>query len=133
MAEQELTTKGKQEVTAEEYTRPGRTYAPAVDIYENAESLWLVADMPGVDEQSVEVHVEKGVLSIEGQVSLKDYENLAPVYTEYNVGNYARRFTLASEIDTERIKARMKNGVLELELPKAEHAKPRRIAVTAGS
>ena len=133
MAEQELTAKGKQEVTSEEYTRPGRTFAPDVDIYENADSLWLVADMPGVDEQSVEVHVEKGVLSIEGRVSLKEYEHLTPVYTEYNVGNYARRFTLASEIDPERIKARMKNGALELELPKAEHAKPRRITVAVGS
>lgn len=131
MAEQELTAKGKQEVTSEEYTRPGRTFAPDVDIFENADKLQLVADMPGVDEQSVEVHVEKGVLTIEGHVSLKDYENLTPVYTEYNVGNYARRFTLSSEIDTERIKARMKNGVLELELPKAEHAKPRRITVSA--
>jgi HSP20 family molecular chaperone IbpA len=105
---------------------------PDVDIYETPDSIWLVADMPGVDEQSVDVHVEKGVLSIDGRVSLQDYENLTPVYTEYNVGNYARRFTLSSEIDTERIKARMRNGVLELELPKAEHAKPRRITVSAG-
>jgi HSP20 family molecular chaperone IbpA len=75
--------------------------------------------------------VNDGVLSIEGQVEVKDYENLAPVYTEYNVGNYARRFTLANTIDTERISARMKNGVLELELPKAEKAKPRRIAISA--
>lgn len=132
MADQELTTRGKQEVTTEEYTRPGRVYMPDVDIYETPDSIWLVADMPGVDEQSVDVHVEKGVLSIDGRVSLQDYENLTPVYTEYNVGNYARRFTLSSEIDTERIKARMRNGVLELELPKAEHAKPRRIAVSAG-
>ena len=72
-----------------------------------------------------------GVLSIEGQVAVQDYENLAPVYTEYNVGNYARRFTLANTIDAERISARMKNGVLELELPKAEKAKPRRIAISA--
>ncbi|MEW6301194.1 MAG: Hsp20/alpha crystallin family protein [Thermodesulfobacteriota bacterium] len=132
MADQELTTRGKQEVTTEEYTRPGRVYMPDVDIYETPDSIWLVADMPGVDEQSVDVHVEKGVLSIDGRVSLQDYENLTPVYTEYNVGNYARRFTLSSEIDTERIKARMRNGVLELELPKAEHAKPRRITVSAG-
>jgi HSP20 family molecular chaperone IbpA len=71
------------------------------------------------------------VLSIEGRVSLEDYENLTPIYTEYNVGNYARRFTLSNEIDTDRITARMFNGVLELELPKAEHAKPRRISVSA--
>ena len=50
---------------------------------------------------------------------MKDYENLAPVYTEYNVGNYVRRFTLSNDVDSDRIQARMKNGVLELELPKA--------------
>jgi HSP20 family protein len=131
MADRELTTHQKQELTGNESTRPGRTFLPDVDIYETPDSLWLRADMPGVDEQSIEINVNDGVLSIEGQVGVKDYENLAPVYTEYNVGNYARRFTLANTIDTERISARMKNGVLELELPKAEKAKPRRIAISA--
>ncbi|MBM4254762.1 MAG: Hsp20/alpha crystallin family protein [Deltaproteobacteria bacterium] len=131
MTDKKLSTYKKQEMTDNEPTRPGRTYVPEVDIYETADSLWLRADMPGVDEQSIEVHVNEGVLSIEGQVEVKDYENLAPVYTEYNVGNYSRRFTLANTIDTERISARMKNGVLELELPKAEKAKPRRIAISA--
>jgi HSP20 family protein len=131
MAEQELSTRGKQELTREEQTRPGRTFVPEVDIYETADSLWLWADMPGVDEQSIDINVANGVLAIEGRVSLKDYDNLSPVYTEYNVGNYARRFTLSNEIDTERIKARMTNGVLELELPKSERAKPRRISVSS--
>lgn len=130
MTDKELTTHKKQELTGNEHTRPGRTYVPDVDIYETPDSLWLRADMPGVDEQSIEINVNEGVLSIEGQVEVKDYENLTPVYTEYNVGNYARRFTLANTIDTERIGARMKNGVLELELPKAEKAKPRRIAIS---
>src|SRR4029450_12341160 len=131
MADRELTTQKKQELTGNENTRPGRTFLPDVDIYETPDSLWLRADMPGVDEQSIEINVNDGVLSIEGQVDVKDYENLAPVYTEYNVGNYARRFTLANTIDAHRIPARMQNGVLELELPKAEQAKPRRIAISA--
>lgn len=131
MANQELTTHEKQELKQEEHTRPGRTYVPDVDIYETADSLWLWADMPGVEENSLEVNVADGVLSIEGQVALQDYDNLTPVYTEYNIGTYARRFTLSNEIDTERIRARMTNGVLELELPKAERAKPRRITVSA--
>lgn len=131
MAEQELTPREKQEVKRDEPTRPGRTYMPDVDIYETADSLWLWADMPGVDEQSLEINVADGVLSIEGRVALQEYDNLMPAYTEYNVGNYARRFTLSSEIDTERIKAKMTNGVLEIELPKAERAKPRRISISA--
>ncbi len=131
MANQELTPREKQELTRDEQTRPGRTYVPDVDIYETTDSLWLWADMPGVDEHSLEVNVADGVLSIAGRVTLQDYDNLTPVYTEYNVGNYARRFTLSNEIDAERIKARMTNGVLELELPKAERTKPRRISVAA--
>jgi len=131
MANQELTPREKQELTRDEQTRPGRTYVPDVDIYETTDSLWLWADMPGVDEHSLEVNVADSVLSIAGRVALQDYDNLTPVYTEYNVGNYARRFTLSNEIDAERIKARMTNGVLELELPKAERTKPRRISVAA--
>ena len=130
MTTQELAAREKQELKADEQTRPGRTYVPDVDIYETKDGLWLWADMPGVDENSLEINVADNVLSIEGRVTLQEYDSLTPVYTEYNVGNYARRFTLSNEIDTERIKARMTNGVLELELPKAERAKPKQITVS---
>jgi HSP20 family protein len=129
MTQQELDVREKQE-TREETTRAGRTYVPQVDIYETQEGLWLWADMPGVDEQSLNVHLDNGVLTIEGQVDVKDYENVTPLYTEYNVGNYVRRFTLSNDVDTDRIVARMQNGVLALEIPKSERAKPRRITVT---
>ncbi len=129
MTEQGLTTQQKQEVTTDEHTRPGRSYVPHVDISETKNALWLRADMPGVKEDSIEINVEKNVLSIEGQVALQEYEDLAPVYTEYNVGNYQRRFTLSNTIDADKIYAHLTNGVLELELPKAESAKPRRITV----
>jgi HSP20 family molecular chaperone IbpA len=126
----QLSVRSKQELTSQEGTRPGRTYMPDVDIYETADGLWLWADMPGADEKSINVNLADGVLTIEGYVGLKDYENLAPVYTEYNVGNYLRRFTLSSEIDSDRITAHMTNGVLQLELPKSERSKPRRITVS---
>ncbi|MBP1774060.1 MAG: heat shock protein Hsp20 [candidate division NC10 bacterium] len=129
MTPQELSVRNKQELKGEEQTRAGRTYLPDVDICETQDSVWLWADMPGVDEGSIEVKLADGVLSIEGQVSLQDYENLAPVYTEYNVGNYLRRFAVSSDIDADQIKASMANGVLKVELPKAESAKPRRIPV----
>jgi len=129
MTQQEFNVREKQE-TREEVTRAGRTYVPQVDIYETKEGLWLWADMPGVDEQSLNVHLDNGVLTIEGQVDVKDYENVSPLYTEYNVGNYVRRFTLSNDVDTDRIVARMQNGVLALEIPKSERAKPRRITVT---
>ncbi len=130
MTPQELSVRTKQELKGEERTRPGRTYVPDVDICETADSLWLWADMPGVEEDSIQINLADGVLSIEGHVAVKEYENLSPVYAEYNVGNYARRFTVSSSIDPDRIKARMTNGVLELELPKAERAKPRRIPIS---
>ena len=129
MTPQELSVRGKQEVAGEERTRPGRAYVSDIDVCETADSLWLWADMPGVDEKAVEVNLAEGVLSIEGEVSLKEYENLAPVYTEYNIGNYLRRFTVSEDIDVDNIKARMTNGVLELELPKSARAKPRRINI----
>jgi HSP20 family molecular chaperone IbpA len=128
MANQELNVREKQE-TPEEVTRAGRTYAPNVDIYETKDGLWLWADMPGVDERSINIQLDDGVLTIEGQVDLKQYENVTPLYTEYNVGNYLRRFTISSDVDSDRIVARMQDGVLALELPKAERAKARRITV----
>lgn len=128
MATHELSVKPKQEV-AEEQTRPGRAYQPDVDIYETKDSLWLKADMPGVDEKSVQVNLNDGVLTIEGEVSLDDYQSISPVYSEYRVGNYRRRFTVSSDIDGERIQGKLVNGVLHLELPKAEKAKPRQIEI----
>jgi HSP20 family molecular chaperone IbpA len=130
MTPQELGVKPKQEATRDEQTRPGRAYLPDVDIYETADTLWVWADMPGVDERSIEVNLDNGVLSIRGQVALQEYANLTPLYTEYHVGNYVRRFTISDRIDSEKISARMTNGVLELRLPKAERAKSRKIAVT---
>jgi len=131
MTDQELAVKDKKEVTREEPTRPGRTYQPEVDIYETTDGLWLWADMPGVDEKSIAIDLADGVLTIEGGVALDEYKDLTPVYTEYNVGNYMRRFSISSDIDVDKIEAKVQGGVLELRLPKAERAKPRRIAVSA--
>jgi len=129
MTDQELSVREKQEVGTHESTRVGRTYVPDVDIYETTDSMYLWADMPGVDEKSLNVQLADGVLTIEGQVGVKEYEHLAPVYTEYKVGNYARRFSVSRDVDAEKIAARLTNGVLALELPKVERAKPRKIEV----
>ena|SRR5579863_7437615 len=131
MPEQEIISREKQQVQGTEQTRPGRYFMPDVDICENDDSLHMWADMPGVSEKDVEMTLKGGVLTIAGLVSTLPYDKLAPLYTEYNVGNYVRQFTLNEEIDEARIKARMRNGVLEVELPKREQAKPRRIEVTA--
>ena len=130
--EQEIATREKQEVQGAEKTRPGRYFVPAVDIRENENELKLWADMPGVSEKDAEVSLNDGMLTIAGKVSPAAYDKLSPLYTEYNVGNYFRQFELNEDIDEARIKARMRNGVLEVELPKREHARPRRIEVSAG-
>jgi HSP20 family molecular chaperone IbpA len=91
--------------------------------------LTVVMEMPGVDRQNVEVTVENNVLSVSGRIDFSKYEGLQPVYTEYNVGHYARSFELSSKIDQGKITADLKDGVMTLVLPKAEEAKPRKIKV----
>jgi HSP20 family protein len=126
----EIMTREKQQLTKpQEQTRPGRYYVPDVNICEFEDSLKLWADMPGVKEKDVEVTLKDGILTIVGQVATDMYAGLRPTYTEYNVGNYYREFALNEEIDESKIRATMRNGVLELELPKKEQAKPRRIEV----
>src|SRR5580700_2951615 len=131
MTPREMETRNKQEVQnqdkSREQTRPGRYFLPEVDIFESEEGLRLWADMPGVDEKDLEVTLQNGMLTIEGIVSVDMYRNLMPVYTEYNVGNYFRQFVVNEDIDAARIEARIRNGVLEVSLPKAETAKPQRI------
>jgi len=132
MTAQELAAREKQPVQGQEKTRAGRYFLPDVDIYETNEALHLRADMPGVKDQDVEVTLENGILTIEGKVLIDTYQGLSPLYTEYNVGNYFRQFELNEALDESKISAKMKDGVLELELPKGEAAKPRRIEVKTG-
>jgi HSP20 family molecular chaperone IbpA len=128
----ELTTKSKQE-TADEQTRPERHYLPDVDIRENDDALYLWIDLPGVTADGLEVELDDGQLTIAGRVEAADYEGLVPVHTEYKVGPWIRRFNLpdASRFDAEQVIARLEHGVLEVTLPKAARAKPRKIAVAS--
>lgn len=132
MAPSDIETKPKQKVERrEEATRPGAYFLPQVDIFETSDELRVLADMPGVPPDAVEVHLEGDELTIEGRVRPDDYEGLKPLHVEYGVGGYYRRFTLGEAIDREHIKAQMKDGVLALRLPKVERAKLRRITVQA--
>ena len=127
---QELQVQQKREVEKKpESTIPARRFLPVTDIFETGDALRVVLEMPGVDKESVDVRVENDVLTIEGQVDFTKYQGLTPLYTEYNVGNYARSFELSSKIDQEHIGAELKDGVITLILPKAEKAKPRKIMV----
>jgi HSP20 family protein len=131
MSPQELQVQQKRELEKkQEGTIPARVFVPTTDIFETEHALTLVAEMPGVDKDKVDVSVEDGVLTIQGQLDFSKYEGLRPVYTEYNIGHYRRIFTLSNRIDQNNISAEIKDGVLTLVLPKAEEAKPRRINVS---
>jgi HSP20 family molecular chaperone IbpA len=130
MSPQELQVQQKRELEKkQEATIPARIYVPPTDIFETERALTIVAEMPGVEKAKVDVSVEDGVLTIQGQIDFSKYQDLRPVYTEYNVGHYRRSFSLSNRIDQNRISAEMNDGVLTLVLPKAEEAKPRRISV----
>jgi HSP20 family protein len=114
-----------------EGTRSRKVYVPKVDIFETKSSIVLVADMPGTDEKSVNITLEKNVLTITGSAELEHYKGYNLALAEYDVGDYQRSFTLSDDIDRDRIDALVKNGVLRLTLPKAEPAKARKISVKA--
>jgi HSP20 family molecular chaperone IbpA len=114
----------------EEKTVPTRYYVPYTDIFETADALTVVMEVPGVEKDRIDIKIEEGILQVEGRIDFDNYADMQPVYTEYNVGHYSRRFSLSSKIDQERISARMEDGVLTLMLPKAEEAKPRKIAIS---
>ncbi len=131
MAERkEMAVREKKELAAkEEKTIPGRYYIPYADIYEAEEALAVVMEMPGVEKKDLDVNVEKDVLQVDGRIDFAKYKDMEPVYAEYNVGHYARSFTLGSAVDREKISASLEDGVLTLTLPKAKHAQPRKIAI----
>jgi HSP20 family protein len=128
--QQELAVREKREVAAkEERTVPGRFYVPHTDVYETEEALTVVMEMPGVGREDVGVELKDDVLRVEGRIDFAKYGSMEPVYTEYNVGHYARSFSLSDKVARERIGAQFEDGVLTLTLPKTEEARPRRIAV----
>lgn len=127
---QELQVQQKREVEKKtEGTIPTRVFVPVTDIFETPDALTVVLEMPGVDRNSIEANVENDVVTIEGRIDFTKYQGMQPVYTEYNIGNYARSFQISNKIDQGKISAEMKDGIVTLVLPKAEQAKPRKITV----
>ena len=127
----ELTKVEKQAMEkTEEMTWAGDTFRPPVDIWENETALTIEADVPGVRKDDVELDLRDDVLTISARVSADEYEGLRPLYGEYNVGNFYRRFTLGEAIDQEKISAELNGGVLRLTLPKKEKVLPRTIQIS---
>ena len=131
MAEKrEMAVREKKELIAkEEKTVPGRYYVPYADIYETDDALAVVMEMPGVEKKDLNIGLENDVLKVDGRIDFSKYESMEPVYSEYNVGHYARSFTLSNKVDRDKISANLEDGVLTLTLPKAKHAQPRKIEI----
>ena len=108
-----------------------RAVLPAVDVFEDESGITLLADMPGVAKEKLELKVEGDSLLIEGGVQTQMPDGLEAVYAEVRIPRYRRSFTLSRELDTNKIEANLKDGVLTLRMPKQAHAQPRRIAVTS--
>jgi HSP20 family molecular chaperone IbpA len=118
--EREMQTQGEPEVALR----------PAVDIFENERELTLMADMPGVSRERLEVKVDGNTLSIEGQAVIDMPEGMEALYADISTTRFRRNFTLSNELDSEQISAQMKDGVLTLRLPKRAELQPRRIEVS---
>ena len=119
----------KELVSKEEKTVPARYYVPTTDIYETEDGLTVVMEIPGVEKEDIDVNLENDVLRVEGRIDFAKYEGLEPLYTEYNIGHFARAFTVSRRIDQQQISAQLEDGVLKLMLKKATEAMPRRIAI----
>ena len=119
----------KELVSKDEATVPVRYFVPGTDIFETEDALTVVMEVPGVDKEAVDISVENQVLKVEAKIDPSKYEGMEPLYTEYNVGHFARSFALSNKIDQQQISAKLEDGVLTLTLKKMKEAIPRKISI----
>lgn len=115
-----------------ERTRERQCFIPKVDIYETEKEIFVVGDIPGANQNSIDITLEKNVLTLDAFVDPDIPEGYNLVYAEYEVGDYQRNFRLPGEIDRDKIEATVANGELRLRLPKSQEAKTKKITVKAG-
>jgi len=129
----EIKVKEKQEVTTPaEQTIPGLVFTPEVDIFETDKAITLLADMPGVKPEKLNIDLRDNILTITGDVDRLQATDEELLVMEYETGRYYRQFTLSEVIDQTKIDAKLNLGVLRLRLPKVAKAAPRKIAISAG-
>jgi HSP20 family protein len=119
----------KELISKGETTVPVRYFVPATDIFETEDALTVVMEVPGVDREAIDINLENDVLKVEAKIDPSKYDGMEPLYTEYNVGHFARSFTLSNKIDQQQISAKLEDGVLTLTLKKMREAVPRKIAI----
>ena len=108
-------------------------WAPAVDVAEDAERIHVKVEVPGMEEKDLRVHYEDGLLTISGERQFERREDRSYLRIERAYGSFTRSFTLPRSVDPSRINASYKSGVLEIEIPKKEEARPRQIEINIGS
>lgn len=129
----EIKVKEKQELTTPaEQTVPGPTFTPEVDIFETERAITLLADIPGVKPDKMNIDLRDNILTIIGDIDPVEGAEEEDVVIEYETGRFYRQFTLSEVIDQNKIDAKLADGVLRLNLPKVEKATPRKIAIKAG-
>lgn len=121
---------GKKESDRMDSTHAAKTYSPLSDIFETKNALILTLDMPGVEKDHVSIKLENDLLEIEGKVDPSAFERKKPLYSEYNVGHFYRRFLISNKINRDHIEAKMVHGVLTLTLPKGNDFGPKKIAIS---
>ncbi len=122
-------------VTKQERQQPAKptaTILPDVDVWEDADGITLMADLPGVSKEGLTARVDTDTLLIEGEANLDMPEGMEAVYAEVRTPHFRRSFALSRELDAAQIDAALKDGVLTVTIPKAEEAKPHRIEVRSG-
>ena len=128
----DLQAKEKKEVSSPaEQTTPGFVFTPEVDILETEEAITMLADMPGVNSENLDIDLRDNTLTLSGVVQPFEAADEEDVIVEYEIGKYYRQFTISEVIDQSKIEALLNDGVLRLTLPKAEKAQPRKIQITA--
>jgi len=128
-----LKPKDKTQVSAHvEQTRPGKVFIPDVDIYETEKEIVVLADMPGVTAEKLNINLKDNILTLDGEVEPLEGKEEREIFKEFETGRYYRQFSLSQVIDQSKIEAELKDGVLKLILPKVEKATPRKIEVKAG-
>jgi HSP20 family protein len=132
MKTKELQAKGKQELISQaEHTKPGLVFTPEVDIFETDTEITLLADIPGVASKGLDIDLRENILTIVGNIETFKEAEEEDIVIEYETGKYYRQFTISQVIDQEKINAELKDGVLQLKMPKAKKAVPRKIAIDA--
>ena len=125
------TTSQQQQPQLQQPQQQQRVVPPGVDLFEDESGITLLADMPGVSKDNLELNIDGDTLVVEGAMQLPTPEGLETIYAEVRVPRYRRSFRLTRELDTAKIDAKIKDGVLTLRIPKQAAAQPRRIEVTS--